>query len=84
MGKEETWGTRVEPLKTQLGLRIKGIRVDRGLSQGELAVIINSSTSLISNIENGTGNPRLSTLCKIAIALKVDLSTLTAIIPPSN
>lgn len=82
--KEDGWGCIVEPMKVKIGNRIKDIRNERQLTQQQLALSINSSTSLINNIENGTGNPRLTTLCKISTVLNVDLSTLTAIIPESE
>lgn len=56
-----------------LGGRIKQHREKRGLTQVELAVIINVSTGYIGSIEQGLRYPSLRLLEKLARALKVPL-----------
>jgi len=60
----------------KLGENLRKLRLKRGMSQGDLAVILNVDRAYISNIENGRMNPTLSTLEKIANALEVSSSEL--------
>lgn len=56
----------------KLGLRIKFIRMSKGIKQSELAAMINSYENNISNIETGKINISMKTLNKIAEALNVE------------
>ena len=60
----------------KLGKNLKMLRLKRKLSQGELSKRLNVDRAYISNIENGRMNPTLSTLEKIAQALKVSIKEL--------
>jgi len=60
----------------KLGKNLKMLRLKRKLSQGELSKSFNVDRAYISNIENGRMNPTLSTLEKIAQALKVSIKEL--------
>lgn len=59
-----------------IGERIKEVRQERGLSQEELAQIINSTKSAISRYESGKRQPRLDQLQRIANALNVTVGFL--------
>jgi transcriptional regulator with XRE-family HTH domain len=59
-----------------LGKRIAELRLERGLSQGNLAVKIRSTPQWISQLERGTRSPTVHTLCKLANALDVTLADL--------
>lgn len=59
-----------------LGQKIKKLREARGLTQVELAVIINLSPVYVGFIENGRRQPSLKTLERIARALKVKAKDL--------
>ncbi len=50
---------------------IKNARINAGLSQKKLAELIGVHPSMISQYENGTRNPKIETLQKIAEALGV-------------
>lgn len=65
-----------------LSERIKFIREARGLTQAEIANCAKVSRVRISQIESGAANPSFLTLCAIADALSIDVSTLTSIICP--
>lgn len=54
-----------------IGERIKKARQAKGLSQEELAQIINSTKSAISRYESGKRQPRLDQLHRIAVVLQV-------------
>ena len=60
----------------KLGKNLKMLRLKIKLSQGELSKSLNVDRAYISNIENGRMNPTLSTLEKIAQALKVSIKEL--------
>lgn len=59
-----------------LGLRIKEIRVRRGLSQKELAQRINKSKSAVCGYETNAQIPPLDVLVSIALVLNVSLDYL--------
>ena len=60
----------------QLGKRIKRYRQKAHLTQEQLADKIDVATSTIAHGENGTSNPSLPLLLKIANALNVTLDQL--------
>lgn len=49
-----------------LGNRLLLLRREKGLYQKDLAEYLHLSVSAISNYENGTNDPDLQTLCRIA------------------
>ncbi|WP_443026634.1 helix-turn-helix domain-containing protein [Sphingomonas sp. IC-11] len=57
------------------------LRLQRGMSQGELARIMSTSQAAISRLESGEQEPRLLTLRKLADALDVDLNVLGRAFP---
>jgi transcriptional regulator with XRE-family HTH domain len=59
-----------------LGNRIKEIRKLKGLSQQELAALIDYEKSHMSRLENGGTNPTFLTLMKVASALNISVSVL--------
>ena len=61
---------------TQLGMRIRYLRKQKGLSQLDLSLEAEVNKNYISDLERGTRNPSLLVLEKVASALEVDLSTL--------
>ena len=63
-------------LAVQFGMRVKYLRLQRKMSQEDLALEINVSKNYISDIECGRRNPTLKIMNKIAKGLKVDLATL--------
>lgn len=56
--------------------RIKALRRERGLTQEELAEMVDTSGSHISSIENNKREPSTTMLALIAKALKVDVAEL--------
>lgn len=48
---------------------VRQLRECRGLDQKQLAGLVKTSHSRISDIENGKGNPTLETLQRLAVAL---------------
>jgi len=72
-------------MKYSLGETIKKLRIDRGLSQDELADILNDrfgstiNKGMISKWENDLGEPRLETVRILALFFKVKLDDLFGI-----
>ena len=60
-----------------LGRKIKALRLEKGLSQEELAYRASMHRSYISQIERGSRNIAFENLLGIARALETTLSSLT-------
>jgi transcriptional regulator with XRE-family HTH domain len=56
---------------TAFGKKVKALRKSKGFSQYNLAFEANIDRSQVIAIENGTGNPTISTIYALAEALKV-------------
>lgn len=59
-----------------LGVRIKELRSEQGISQQELAGVCDFEKANMSRIESGGTNPTILTLLKICIALNINLHEL--------
>ena len=59
-----------------LGLTIKKIRKEKGLTQGEFATACGITQTYLSQIENNQKEPNLSTLKKLSDALGLPLPIL--------
>jgi transcriptional regulator with XRE-family HTH domain len=58
-------------LKATLGRNIRRVRRERGWSQARLATETGLSAGMITKLETGHGNPRVTTLAALARALSV-------------
>lgn len=63
-------------INTQLGMRIRYLRKQKGLSIEDLALESNVNKNYLSDVERGMRNPTVVVVERIASALEVDLSTL--------
>jgi len=61
-----------------LGVALRELRVQRGLSQEELAHRASLHPTWISHLESGRENPAWGTVRRLAVALEVPLGTLAA------
>lgn len=61
---------------TNLGDKIKRLRLDLGIRQDDLAAMAGITNSSISNYERNTRSPQYDVLCKIAKALGVPVAEL--------
>jgi len=66
----------VQELAELIGKRLKQARSARGLTVGALAAAAGIGKGSLSEIENGTRNPTLSTLYVLANSLQLPLATL--------
>lgn len=62
----------------RIGLRIQEVRLQRGLTQAELAQKLDITPKYLSNIECGDKVPRFETFLSIANALEIDANSLLA------
>lgn len=62
----------------KLGLRIKELRIKKGLTQDNLAELVGCNTSHISNIENNHTKVSLNVLLSIANTLNTSIDYLLA------
>lgn len=67
-----------------LARNLKRYREACGLTQGELGDIAGVRTASISDIEGGKGDPKTSTLSKLARAMGVSLEALHRVSVESN
>ena len=66
----------MKSLNRKLGERLKKIRLEKGMSQGDIAKKLGVHRSYISGIERGIRNPTVKNVEKLADALGVDVSEL--------
>lgn len=62
--------------RKRVGVRVKALREQQGLSQRKLALMIGSNQTHIWQIENGNVNVGLDLLCRLADALEVNVCDL--------
>ena len=60
----------------KFGQRIRELRINKKMSQGDLAKILKVHRSYVSGIERGLRNPSLLTLKKLSAALNVETTDL--------
>lgn len=60
----------------KFGENMKKIRLEKGMSQGDICRALNLDRAYISNVENGKQNLTISTMEKVAKALGVSIDTL--------
>lgn len=60
----------------KLGKNLKRIRMEKNISQSDIANSLGASRGFVSNIENGKTNPTLTTITKIAKAVGVPADEL--------
>ena len=66
----------MEEVRRALGRKVRKLRSELELSQEQLAERAGLHWTHISGIERGRHNLTLTTLCKVAVALRVSLSEL--------
>lgn len=66
-------------MRYEIGSRIKKFRIERGLTQKQLAEIIGVSGSCVSNWEQGLNRPDADILAALCRALNVSPSELLAV-----
>lgn len=67
---------KYKDLQTQLGRRIKTIRKNGGLTQGQLAELLNIDSQHMSRIETGKRTPSLKLLNDISIFCNIEFCIL--------
>ena len=71
-------------VRRRVGLNVRAVRTERGLSQEELAFNCRVHRTYISGVERGVRNPTIVVLEKIATALEVPASRLLAEVGPTR
>jgi transcriptional regulator with XRE-family HTH domain len=64
------------PLRRQFGIRLKAIRLERGLTQEELAELVGISVDFLSLIERGINSPSFEVLDRMARRLDLQVREL--------
>jgi DNA-binding XRE family transcriptional regulator len=60
-----------------IGLRIREVRKERGLTQTELAELVGKDRQYLYKIEKGRVTPNIVTITALAIAFRPDLLTVS-------
>jgi len=63
-------------VERQFGLRVRELRLARGLSQEELAFKVGIHRTYLGGVERGERNPSLKNIAAIATALDISLREL--------
>ena len=63
-------------IKRKLGIRIKTLRCEKGLSQEKFALQIGIDRTYLASVESGKRNISIENICKIAGGLNIKLSDL--------
>ena len=71
-------------LQDEFGKTVRKARVGVGKSQYELARMVDVSMRHIYNIEHGKADPQLSTVCRLAVCLQLDLNALKLYVKSDN
>jgi transcriptional regulator with XRE-family HTH domain len=66
----------VETPEIRVGLKMKHRRLLKGLTLKALAELAGCSESMLSRVENGTANPSINTMHRVALALGIPVSGL--------
>jgi transcriptional regulator with XRE-family HTH domain len=68
----------------EFALVLRTLRSDRGLTQEQLAELIDRSVQTVSNLERGETLPTIDTLARIAEKLRIPLRELTDVFDPGQ
>ena len=66
----------MEQMRRNLGVQLKKIRHQRGMSLDDIAKLTDVSKAQLAQMEKGESNPTVSTIWKIADGLKISFSSL--------
>ncbi len=72
----------MEQMRRNLGVQLKKIRHQRGMSLDDIAKLTDVSKGQLAQMEKGESNPTVSTIWKIADGLKISFSSLLQ--PPKS
>ena len=67
---------RTRTPESRVGLKMKHMRLLKGLTLKQLAGLAHCSESMLSRIENGNANPSIKTMHRVALALSMPVSGL--------
>lgn len=71
-------------MRTDFGVRVRQLRIERGISLRNFALIIGIDKSFLVDIEYGRKSPTLDTIEKIALGLNVSFIELFAALGPTD
>ena len=71
-------------LASSIGRRVADGRRRLGISQDQLAILSGASKGTIVQIEQGKANPNITSICRIAVALRVSVEELVSEPPPTS
>lgn len=69
-------GKSVQTPESRVGLKMRHMRLLKGLTLKKLAGLAHCSESMLSRVENGSANPSIKTMHRVALALNMPVSGL--------
>jgi transcriptional regulator with XRE-family HTH domain len=69
-------GNNMTESAKKLGLNMKRIRLEKGMTQGDICRKLKLDRAYVSNLESGKKNPTLATIEKLAKSLEVSINEL--------
>ena len=66
----------MKTIPKKLGMNLKKIRIEKGMSQGDISRKLDMDRGYISSVESGKRNPTITTLEKFAKALEISIDEL--------
>ena len=61
-------------IKTAFGEKLRSLRTSKGLSQEKLAELADLDRTYISSVELGKRNISIVNICRLSVALKIEIS----------
>jgi transcriptional regulator with XRE-family HTH domain len=71
-------------LQKKLGKKIRALRINKNLTQLDLAILVNKDRQSIQRLESGKVNPTLFYVCEICKGLNISLKDLLVEIELTN
>lgn len=75
-----TQDPQMKKVAERIGLRVRALRMERGLTQGQLARRVGTHRPLVSRVEAGRYLPTIETVCEYAEALGVSPSVVLDVV----
>ena len=70
--------------REKFGDSIRDLRIQKNLTQTELAIRSGTTEATLSKMENGRGNPKFDTLIRIAVVLDAEITLEPNELPSNN
>lgn len=84
LGTSELCHESAFPISRRIGIAVKQLRIERRLSQEQLARKMRTARPQVTRLESGISNPSLQTIERAALALGIDITEIFLRLPCSR